>query len=80
MSARRAAGADGGWPLVDGMLELRVDGRPLRDEEIAGNLRCVFVGGTKALPKVVDLDRAVRHPSSFQWGCNVMPVTVTGAG
>jgi cytochrome P450 len=53
VAARRAEGPDGSWPLVDGMLELRIDGRPLEDAEIAGNLMCVLVGGTETLPKVV---------------------------
>jgi cytochrome P450 len=67
VSARRAAGADGDWPLVDGMLELRVDGRALSDEEIAGNLMCVFVGGTETLPKVVahGLMELWRHPGQL---------------
>jgi cytochrome P450 len=67
VAARRAAGADGDWPLVDGMLDLRVDGRPLSDAEIAGNLMCVFVGGTETLPKVVahGLLELQRHPGQL---------------
>ncbi|HSS11713.1 MAG TPA: hypothetical protein VLL25_17635, partial [Acidimicrobiales bacterium] len=32
---RRAAGADGAFPLVDGLVHYRLDGRPLTDEEIS---------------------------------------------
>ncbi|MBB2943325.1 cytochrome P450 [Actinoplanes lutulentus] len=53
VATRRADGPDGSWPLVDGMLEFRLDGRELTDVEIAANLTCVLVGGTETLPKVV---------------------------
>ncbi len=52
VAERRSAGADGSFPLVDGMLQLRVDGRELTDTEIAVNLLCVFAGGTETVPKV----------------------------
>jgi cytochrome P450 len=67
VTARRREGADGSWPLVDGMLEYRLDGRPLDDIEIARNLTCVFVGGTETLPKVVahGLMELWRHPGQL---------------
>ncbi len=67
IAARRADGPDGTWPLVDGMLELRIDGRQLSDAEIAANLTCVFVGGTETLPKVVahGLMELWRHPDQL---------------
>lgn len=49
---RRAAGADGSVPLVDGMIGYRLDGRPLTDREVAQQLVCVFVGGTETVPKI----------------------------
>jgi cytochrome P450 len=67
IAARRAEGPDGGWPIVDGMLDLRVDGRALSDVEIAANLTCVLVGGTETLPKVVGhgLWELARHPDQL---------------
>ncbi len=62
---RRRAGADGGVPLVDGLLRYRLDGRPLRDEEAAGAvLVTVLFGGVETLPKVVahGLMELWRHP------------------
>jgi cytochrome P450 len=49
---RRAEGADGSFPLVDGLLDFTLDGRPLRDDEVARQLIGVLVGGTETLPKV----------------------------
>jgi cytochrome P450 len=67
VAARRAQGYDGSWPLVDGMLEFRLDGRELSDIEIAINLTCVLVGGTETLPKVVahGLLELSRHPDQL---------------
>jgi cytochrome P450 len=67
VAARRREGADGSWPLVDGMLDFRLDGRPLDDTEIARNLTCVLVGGTETLPKVVahGLMELWRHPGQL---------------
>jgi len=50
---RRAAGADGSVPLIDGLINHRVqaDGRALNDEEIANQLVCVFVANTETPPK-----------------------------
>jgi cytochrome P450 len=50
--ARRQEGPDGSFPLIDGLLEHRLDGRPLRDDEVARQLIGVMVGGTETLPKV----------------------------
>ncbi len=51
---RRAAGADGRYPLVDGLLDFRLDGRALTDEEISGSvLATILFGGAETLPKVV---------------------------
>jgi cytochrome P450 len=52
VTQRRAEGPDGSWPLVDGMLALRLDGRELTDDEIAVNLLCVLAGGTETVPKL----------------------------
>jgi cytochrome P450 len=63
--ARRAAGADGQYPLIDGLLEYRLMGRPLTDEEISGSvLATVLFGGVETLPKVVahGLMELWRHP------------------
>ena len=49
---RRAAGADGSVPLVDGLINYRVDGRALTDREVAMQGVCVFVGGTETVPKI----------------------------
>jgi cytochrome P450 len=62
---RREAGADGSVPLVDDMLQFRLDGqRQLTDEEVCDQLVCVLVGGTETLPKVVShgLMELWRHP------------------
>jgi cytochrome P450 len=51
---RRAAGADGSTPLVDGLVAYRLDGRALSDEEISGSvLATILFGGAETLPKVV---------------------------
>jgi cytochrome P450 len=67
VAARRAEGPDGSWPLVDGMLGLRVEGRELTDVEVAANLTCVLVGGTETLPKVMGhgLWELARHPDQL---------------
>ncbi|QNG39466.1 cytochrome P450 [Geodermatophilaceae bacterium NBWT11] len=67
VTERRAEGADGSWPLVDGMLEFRIDGRELTDLEIAVQLTCVLVGGSETLPKVVGhgLLELARHPDQL---------------
>jgi cytochrome P450 len=51
---RRASGADGAYPLVDGLLKFRLEGRALTDEEISGSvLATILFGGAETLPKVV---------------------------
>jgi cytochrome P450 len=51
--SRRKAGADGSNRMVDGLLNLKIEGRHLTDEEIAGHLIVIMVGATETLPKVV---------------------------
>jgi cytochrome P450 len=51
---RRAAGADGSVPLVDGLITHRLNGRALSDEEISGSvLATILFGGAETLPKIV---------------------------
>jgi cytochrome P450 len=51
---RRAAGADGRYPLIDGLMEYRLHDRPLTDDEISGSvLGTILFGGAETLPKVV---------------------------
>lgn len=52
VARRRAAGADGSVPLIDGLLQLGYYGRPLTDAEIATQLVCVFIGGVETVPKI----------------------------
>lgn len=51
--SRRKAGADGSNRMVDGLLNLEIEGRRLTDEEIASHLIVIMVGATETLPKVV---------------------------
>jgi cytochrome P450 len=54
VQARRAEGVDGSFPLIDGLLQLEIEGRgPLTDREISDQLHSVFIGGTETVPKVV---------------------------
>ena len=53
IARRRALGADGSVPLIDGLVSLEHDGRQLTDAEIATQLTCVFIGGTETVPKIV---------------------------
>jgi cytochrome P450 len=51
---RRADGADGSVPLVDGLITYRLGGRALSDEEISGSvLATILFGGAETLPKIV---------------------------
>jgi cytochrome P450 len=50
--ARRAAGADGSVPIIDGMLNYRLGERQLTDDEIVNQLVSVFIGGTETVPKI----------------------------
>ena len=67
IQARRAAGADGSVPALDGMINLRIDGRELTDDEIAVNLLCIEAGGTETVPKVFahGLMELWRHPEQL---------------
>lgn len=64
---RRAAGADGSVPLIDGLIDYRLDGRPLTDREVAQQLVCVFVGGTETVPKIAahGLMELATHPEQL---------------
>jgi cytochrome P450 len=51
---RRAAGALGDLPIVDGLLGYRLpDGSELNDVEVATQMLCIFIGGTETVPKIV---------------------------
>lgn len=52
IARRRAAGADGSNPLIDGLVNLQYYGRPLTDAEVATQLTCVFIGGVETVPKI----------------------------
>ena len=54
IQARRAAGADGSNPLIDGLINFRVqpEDRALSDQEICDQLVCAMVGGIESMPKV----------------------------
>lgn len=52
IAQRRAAGADGSVPLIDGLVSLGYYGRPLSDAEVATQLTCVFIGGVETVPKI----------------------------
>lgn len=66
---RRAAGADGTVPLIDGMIahRTRPDGRALSDDEICDQLVCAFVGITEQPPKpaAIGLWQLARHPDQL---------------
>jgi len=47
------AGADGSVPLIDGLVNYRIDGRALTAAEIAQQLVCAFIGGIETAPKIV---------------------------
>ena len=53
VARRRAAGADGRYPLIDGMLQYSWDDRQLTDRQIAVQLMPVITGATETGPKVV---------------------------
>jgi cytochrome P450 len=67
--ARRKEGwQDGSWPFVDGLLDLKLEGRPpLTDREIAMTIGAVLVGGTETVPKVVahGIWELQRHPEQM---------------
>lgn len=66
---RRAAGADGSVPLIDGLINYRTDpdGRALSDEEIANQLTCVFVANTETptTPAGQGLLALTQHPDQL---------------
>ncbi|MFC7672089.1 cytochrome P450 [Mycolicibacterium sp. GCM10028919] len=54
VETRRAEGADGTQPIVDGLLRYRLpDGSALSDVEVATQMLGVFIGGTETVPKIV---------------------------
>jgi cytochrome P450 len=61
---RRHAGADGSNRMLDGLLNLEIEGRHLTDDEVASELVSIVVGATETLPKVVGagLLQLWRHP------------------
>lgn len=51
---RRAEGADGSQPIVDGLINYRLpDGSAFSDTEAATQMLGVFIGGTETVPKIV---------------------------
>ncbi len=66
---RRAAGADGSVPLIDGMINHRTkaEGRALTDDEISDQLVCAFVANTETPPKPAGqgLLALARHPDQL---------------
>lgn len=65
--ARAREGAGMAAPMVEGLVELEVDGRRLTDREVASQLVQVFVGGTETVPKIVahGLWELRRHPEQL---------------
>ncbi len=76
--SRRKAGADGSNRMVDGLLNVEIEGRHLTDEEIAGHLIVIMVGATETLPKVVGagLLELWRHPEQRAEVIADLPVNV----
>ena len=66
--ARRKAGPDGSFSLVDGMFDVRVEGRALSDRDIAAVIGGELLGGTETVPKVVahGLWELLRHPDQMR--------------
>jgi cytochrome P450 len=68
---RRAEGANGDVPTVDGLINFELqtpDGpRPLTDREVATNLLGIFIGGTETVPKVTahGLWELLDHPAQL---------------
>ncbi|MCB2075849.1 MAG: cytochrome P450 [Novosphingobium sp.] len=69
ISRRRAEGADGSLPLIDGLLNHRTsgEGRALSDDEICDQLICAFVGVTEQPPKpaAIGLLLLAQHPDQL---------------
>jgi cytochrome P450 len=54
VARRRAEGADGSQPIVDGLIGHRLpDGSAFSDVEVATQMLGVFIGGTETVPKIV---------------------------
>lgn len=49
---RRAAGADGSLPMMDGAINGVFRGKQLDDDQIMGQLFPVLIGGVETLPKI----------------------------
>ncbi|WP_317930791.1 cytochrome P450 [Halioxenophilus sp. WMMB6] len=64
VQARMDAGADGSVPMVDGLINFRLEGRALNAAEVAQNLVCAFIGGIESVPKVTahGLMELANHP------------------
>lgn len=65
---RRAEGADGSQPIVDGLINYRLpDGSALSDTEVATQMLGVFIGGTETVPKIVahGLWELSQHPDQL---------------
>ena len=51
--ARRRSGEGNESRLIDSLLQVEITDRPLTDDEIAGDLSGILVGGTETVPKVI---------------------------
>lgn len=65
--ARMEQGADGSLPMVDGLINYRIEGRALTPEQVAQNLVCAFIGGIESVPKVTahGLLELANHPDQL---------------
>jgi cytochrome P450 len=63
--AERRRKPDTGNDALDVLLNYEEDGRPIPDEEVAGNLMLLLIGGTDTLPKVLanTFHRLYREPA-----------------
>jgi cytochrome P450 len=50
---RKEGTSNGSFVMVDGLLDLRLEGRELTDREIAVTIGAALIGGTETVPKVV---------------------------
>ncbi|AIT79860.1 cytochrome P450 [Novosphingobium pentaromativorans US6-1] len=50
---RFEAGADGSYPLIDGMIGYRFENEALTPEQVAQQIACAVIGGVETVPKVV---------------------------
>jgi cytochrome P450 len=67
VQARANAGADGCFPLIDGLFKYRHQGRALTVAEVAQQCVCAFIGGIETAPKIVahGLMELWRHPEQL---------------